>query len=179
MTPRAWRLKLPFFIISFILGVLDRSTPSGLRPSTPMTMTCLALGSLSALAVPDNAVAPSITIRPAPVMSDLSLARYLGYAALPEAATLHARLEQDARTALDHGIHLIVVQSADGSLIVGDSHHYAQTPDPFSSEAVDAEILRQYEAVLGPAPPVVERWTGTFASAAGHSVVRRPDQGVT
>ncbi len=116
---------------------------------------------------------------PAPVMSDLSLARYLGYAALPEANTLRARLEQEARAALDYGIHLITVQSEDGSLVVGDSHHYAPTPDPFSVDAVDAEILRQYEAVLGPAPRIIERWTGTFASASGHSIVRTPTEGVT
>lgn len=116
---------------------------------------------------------------PASVMSDLSLARYLGYAALPEAAALQARLTREAPQALAYGIHLIVVQGADGSLIVGDSHHYAPTPDPFSLDAVDAEILRQYQAVLGPPPPIVERWTGTFASAAGHSIVRQPADGVT
>ncbi len=115
---------------------------------------------------------------PAPVMSDLSLVRYLGYAALPEAEALKVRLQSEASEALGHGIHLIVVQSADGSLIVGDSHHYAPTPDPFSIDAVDAEILRQYEAVLGRPPAILERWTGTFASAAGHSIVRHPAEGV-
>lgn len=124
-------------------------------------------------------LAPPGWMLPAPVMSDLSLARYLGYAALPEATALRVRLEQEERQALGHGIHLIVVQGADGSLIVGDSHHYAPTPDPFSLEAVDAEILRQYQAVLGPPPPVAERWTGTFASTASHSIVREPMEGVT
>lgn len=115
---------------------------------------------------------------PAPVMSDLSMIRYLGYAALPEAAALRDRLMREEADALDHGVHLIAVQSADGSLVVGDSHDYAPTPDPFGSEAIDAAILRQYEAVLGDAPAVVERWTGTYASAAGHSIVRAPADGV-
>lgn len=121
--------------------------------------------------------APGWTL-PSPVMSDLSFIRYLGYAALPEAVALRARLEREEREALDYGIHLIAVQSADGSLIVGDSHDYAPTPDPFSVDAVDAEILAQYEAVLGPAPRIIERWTGTHASAAGHSIVREPMEGV-
>lgn len=115
---------------------------------------------------------------PAPVMSDLSMIRYAGYAALPEAAALQARLEQEEVEALAHGIHLIAVQGADGSLIVGDSHHYAATPDPFASAAVDAAILDQYAAVFGPPPKVIERWTGTYASAAGHSIVRTPMDGV-
>lgn len=111
---------------------------------------------------------------PSPVMGDLSMVRYLGYAALPEAASLRARLEAEAAESLAHGIHLIAVQGADGSLVVGDSHHYAATPDPFAPAAVEALILDAYEAVLGPAPPVVERWTGTYASAAGHSLVETP-----
>ncbi len=115
---------------------------------------------------------------PAPVMSDLSMVRYLGYAALPEAAALRARLEAEAAAALAHGIHLIVVQSADGSMVVGDNHEYAPTPDPFASSCVDSLILDTYREVLGEPPPVIERWTGTYASASGHSIVRTPADGV-
>ena len=106
------------------------------------------------------------------VMSDLGLARYAGYAALPGAQALRARLLAEQSVHLEHGVHLIVVQSADGSLVVGDSHHYAPTPDPFSHEAVDWLILDEFEAVFGrAAPPVVERWTGTYASAPDRTVI--------
>jgi FAD dependent oxidoreductase TIGR03364 len=109
---------------------------------------------------------------PAGVMSDLGLARYAGYAALPEAEALRVRLRAEQPGQLDNGVHLIVVQSADGSLVVGDSHHYATTPDPFAHEAVDRLILDEYGAALGrPAPPVLERWTGTYASASDRTVV--------
>ncbi|USQ95193.1 TIGR03364 family FAD-dependent oxidoreductase [Caulobacter sp. RL271] len=112
---------------------------------------------------------------PAPVMSDLGLVRYLGYAALPETAALRARLEAEQAAHLQHGVHLIVVQSADGSLVVGDSHHYAATPDPFVRDDVDALILDEFQAVFGQAaPPVLERWTGTYASADRHSLVEAP-----
>jgi FAD dependent oxidoreductase TIGR03364 len=104
---------------------------------------------------------------PSAIMSDLGLLRYAGYSALPEAAALRARLEAEQAEHLRHGIHLIVVQSGDGSLVVGDSHHYAPTPDPFASEAVDRLMLEEYQAALGrPAPPVLEHWMGTYASAA-------------
>ena len=106
------------------------------------------------------------------VMSDLGLVRYAGYAALPQAQAVRARLEAEQADQLANGIHLIVVQSADGSLVVGDSHHYGPTPDPFASEAVDQLILDEYEAVFGlSAPPVQERWTGTYASAADRTVL--------
>ena len=100
------------------------------------------------------------------VMSDLGLVRYLGYAERPSAAALRVRLMEEQGDQLRHGVHLIVVRSADGSLVVGDSHHYGATPDPFAPTAVDDLILDEYAAVFsGPAPTVTERWTGTYASA--------------
>jgi FAD dependent oxidoreductase TIGR03364 len=116
---------------------------------------------------------------PAPVMSDLGLVRYLGYAELPQAQPLLARLRAEQAAHLEHGVHLIVVQSADGSLVVGDSHHYAPTPDPFARDDVDGLILDEFAQVFGQAPPeVLERWTGTYASAASHSLVETPMPGV-
>ncbi len=101
-----------------------------------------------------------------PVMSDLGLVRYLGYAERPAAAALKTRLAAEQGEHLAHGVHLIAVRSADGSLVVGDSHHYAATPDPFAPTAVDELIIDEYRHVFGgPLPPVVERWTGTYASA--------------
>jgi len=102
----------------------------------------------------------------AAIMSDLGLVRYLGYSALPEADALKARLQAEQADALAHGIHLIVVQSADSSLVVGDSHHYGTTPDPFSRTEVDQLIMDEFNAVLDlPAARITERWTGIYASA--------------
>ena len=101
---------------------------------------------------------------PGAIMSDLGLVRYLGYAALPEAAALAARLANEQAAHLANGIHLIVTQSEDGSLIVGDSHHYATTPDPFASDEIDRLILDEFQAVFGIMSTVRDRWTGTYAS---------------
>lgn len=102
---------------------------------------------------------------PSAVMSDLGLARYLGYADLAEAAPLKARLAAELPQALAEGVHLIVVQNGDGSLVVGDSHRYGDAPDPFASAAVEGLILDEYRRVLGEPPAVLERWTGTHASS--------------
>lgn len=114
---------------------------------------------------------------PGSLMSDLGLGRYRGYADLAEAAPLKTRLATEQAAHLAHGIHLIVVQSADGSLVVGDSHHYAATPDPFSLEEVDALILDEFRHALGiEPPPTLERWTGTYASASDRPVlIDRPE----
>jgi len=109
---------------------------------------------------------------PGSLMSDLGLGRYSGYADLEAAAPLKARLAREQPEHLRHGIHLIVVQSADGSLVVGDSHHYAATPDPFALEEVDALILEEFRAALGiEPPPILERWVGTYASATDRPVL--------
>ena len=109
---------------------------------------------------------------PAAIMSDLGLGRYRGYADLAAAEPVKARLGVEQAEHLRHGVHLIVVQSADGSLVVGDSHHYAATPDPFSQETVDDLILEEFSAALGFAPPpTIERWIGTYASAADRPVL--------
>lgn len=120
-------------------------------------------------------LAPPGYALPAPVMSDLGLVRYGGYADLPEARPLRARLEAEQGEALAHGVHLIAVQDADGALVVGDSHHDAATPDPFASERVDQLILDEWRAATGqPAPPVLERWTGVYARGPQASLIEAP-----
>jgi len=99
------------------------------------------------------------------VMTDLSLVRYLGWAELPEAAALRARLAREQPAHLAGGVHLIVVQSADGSLIVGDTHVYGDTMDPFADEALDALVLDEFRAVFpGIDYRISERWIGTYAA---------------
>jgi D-hydroxyproline dehydrogenase subunit beta len=105
------------------------------------------------------------------VLSDLSLVRYGGFADLPAAAPLKARLAAEQPRHLAEGVHLVVAGSADGTRVVGDSHRYAATPDPFAEEAVDALILDEYAAVFGERPPVVERWIGTYASLPDRPVL--------
>jgi FAD dependent oxidoreductase TIGR03364 len=125
-----------------------------------------------------------LRVRPEPgfqlgaaVMGDLSLVRYGGYAALPQAQALRAQLQTEEGESLNHGIHLIAVQSADGTLVVGDSHHNHQSPEPFALESVDQLILRHLrETVKLQRCEVVERWTGVYPTgAATDCVIESPD----
>jgi FAD dependent oxidoreductase TIGR03364 len=99
------------------------------------------------------------------IMTDLSLIRYLGYAELPEAGPLRARLKREQAEHIAAGVHLIAVQSADGSLVVGDTHVYGHTLDPFSNARFDELVLDEFHAVFPEvAYEVAERWIGTYAS---------------
>jgi FAD dependent oxidoreductase TIGR03364 len=109
---------------------------------------------------------------PGTVMSDLSLLRYGGFATLPEASVLRRRLESEQSEFLRNGIHLIVAQGSDGSLIVGDSHHYDFTDEPFATERIYELLLDEYTAVVGRSPPAVrQRWMGTYAVANNRVVL--------
>ena len=100
------------------------------------------------------------------IMSDLGMIRYLGYAELPAAKALQTKLKEEQGAHIEAGVHLIAVRSADDTLVVGDSHHYGATPDPFSPAAVDDLILDEFDHVFaGQRPKIVERWIGTYASA--------------
>jgi FAD dependent oxidoreductase TIGR03364 len=101
---------------------------------------------------------------PAGVMSDLGLGRYRGYADLREAEPLKRRLQAEQPRCLANGVHLIAVQNADGTLVVGDSHHYEDLPSPFAPAEAEALILEEFERATGlKPPPVMARWTGTYA----------------
>ena len=101
---------------------------------------------------------------PAPVMSDLSLIRYEGYAAFPQAEALRRVAAAQESAAIANGVHLIIVQSADGSLVVGDSHHYGDLPSPFAPVEAEACILAEFHRATGFAPPqVIERWVGNYS----------------
>src|SRR5215469_16842052 len=103
---------------------------------------------------------------PGTLMSDLTLARYRGYAALPEARALEAKLRAEQPSHFAHGVHLIAAQGEDGGLIVGDSHHYDRLPAPFAPADAERDILDEYRRATGlDAPAVVERWTDVYASA--------------
>ena len=116
---------------------------------------------------------------PAAIMSDLGLVRYLGYAGAPSLPRLRAVLEAEQAAELANGVHLIVVQGADGSLVVGDSHHYGPTPDPFQPDEVDRLILDEAKAVLNlPDPRVTERWIGVYPSGPEDAFFEEPLPGV-
>ncbi|MEY8688551.1 MAG: TIGR03364 family FAD-dependent oxidoreductase [Leptothrix sp. (in: b-proteobacteria)] len=114
------------------------------------------------------------------VMTDLSLIRYPGYSAQPAAVALRAQLEAEEAAVLSQGIHLIAVQSADGSLVVGDSHRYAapdEALDWHSDPRIDALILDQLQRTLRLRQAhVTARWTGVYPSAAqADCLIEAPD----
>jgi FAD dependent oxidoreductase TIGR03364 len=105
-------------------------------------------------------------ILPGSVMTDNSLVRYLGWSELPEAKALKERIAIEMPEYVKEGIHLIVVQSADGSLVVGDSHRYGSSEEVFVSDKIEQLIIKLMYRVLSITEhTVIERWTGIYPSS--------------
>jgi len=109
--------------------------------------------------------APSVRL-PAVVMGDLSVLRYEGFATLASAAALRERVAAEQPRHVAAGVHVIVAQSADGTLVVGDSHRYDREPDA-QDEAKDVVLILEELAALVDVPgaEVIDRWTGVYPVA--------------
>ena len=112
---------------------------------------------------------------PCAIMGDLSLLRYGGFSACSAGAALRALLEREAADRLAAGVHLLLVQSADGSLVAGDSHDYGATPDPFAPAAIERMLIEEALRLIDvPDTTVIERWTGVYPSAEMPVIIEAP-----
>lgn len=73
---------------------------------------------------------------------------------------------------------MIVVQSADGSLVVGDSPHYGQVLEPFADQrVVDLIMEHLHRTVNLQQARIVQRWVGTYPrSSSTDCLIDQPDE---
>ncbi|UBU10243.1 TIGR03364 family FAD-dependent oxidoreductase [Nonomuraea gerenzanensis] len=113
------------------------------------------------------------------VLSGFSLLRYGGFAACPSEPALRARLESERPELTGIGLNLMFTQRPDGDLVVGDTHAYAVTPEPFGDDELDRHVLAESARLLGTGRLTVrERWRGVYASAPEPFLVAAPMPGV-
>lgn len=116
---------------------------------------------------------------PGAIMSDQSYARYDGFAHLPEGQALGQLLDNIQPAHRKAGVHLIIVQSADGSLIVGDSHVYDEVEQPFRDSKIDELILDELKTIMPNMNfKVMEHWIGVYASADDVVFIDTPEPNV-
>ncbi|WP_431695931.1 TIGR03364 family FAD-dependent oxidoreductase [Kocuria rhizophila] len=128
----------------------------------------------------------SLIERPAPIPADLalltgtSLARYDGFTAMPSAAALGEELAQRDPELVACKANLMAT-AIPGGVLVGDSHAYDVSPEPFVEEGLGDLLLDRAAGYLGIERPVVkQRWLGCYAdSAATNLVLERPDPRTT
>ena len=112
-------------------------------------------------------------LRPA-LLSGLSMLRYPAMQACPSAVSVRDRVRGEDPLLLDHELNLMLTQRPGGTLVLGDSHHYDRTPEPFDAEDVSELLLREGSRLLGvESLRVLHRWRGTYASSPKTGLVVR------
>lgn len=114
------------------------------------------------------------------MLTGTSLARYDGFAAMPATAALREELAEREPELVDCIANLMVTDIPEG-LLIGDSHAYDLSPEPFIDEHLAQLLLDRSTALLGIDQPVVrQRWLGRYAdSPETNLVLERPDERTT
>jgi len=110
--------------------------------------------------------APSgLALGPA-VLTGTSMLRYPAFAETDAAAALRVEMAAQHPELVEIAANVMFTQRPDGTLIVGDSHRYGVTQDPFLAESTSTTLLDAIARILGvPGLRVVERWQGIYASS--------------
>ncbi|MEO6115632.1 MAG: TIGR03364 family FAD-dependent oxidoreductase [Pseudolysinimonas sp.] len=100
------------------------------------------------------------------VLTGTSMLRYPAFAETDAAAALRVEMSAEQPELVDIVANVMFTQRPDGTLIVGDSHRYAATQDPFLAEATTDILLDAVATILGVQSLTVrERWQGVYASS--------------
>ncbi len=115
------------------------------------------------------------------VLTATSMLRYGAFVEMPSAPALLAEVQAQDPALLDIGANVMFTQRPDGTLLLGDSHAYQKTADPFLTETTSALLLDRIQDVLGVDNlNVTERWQGIYASSeVGPLLVATVAPGVT
>lgn len=118
---------------------------------------------------------------PHAVASGWSLRRYGSFGIAPSRVALRDQpIPDDLRR---NGIHVLIKPEADGSLTIGDSHHYSPSEEA-ASDRIDADveraILREAARLVPDADlEVAERWIGRYpVFPEGEWLTKHPAPGI-
>jgi D-hydroxyproline dehydrogenase subunit beta len=107
-----------------------------------------------------------MVLRPA-VLTGTSMLRYPAFAETDAADALRAEMAAARPDLGEIGANVMFTQRPNGTLIVGDSHRYSKTMDPFQAEKTSRILLSEIAQILGVSTlKVKERWQGIYASSA-------------
>jgi D-hydroxyproline dehydrogenase subunit beta len=106
-----------------------------------------------------------IRIDPA-VFTGSSLLRYGGFSSTDAADAVRAELASTDPDLVAAGVNLMCTQRPDGRIVIGDTHTYETTLDPFDDESADVLLLDRFSRLFGADDLVVRRrWRGVYASS--------------
>ncbi|MFF2844374.1 TIGR03364 family FAD-dependent oxidoreductase [Paenarthrobacter sp. NPDC057981] len=114
------------------------------------------------------------------VLTATSMLRYPAFTDMPAAAALRDEVRANQPGLLDIGANVMFTQRPDGTIILGDSHHYHPTADPFLDESVTRTLNSDISSRIGAPLEIIQRWQGVYASSdVAPLLVRDVQPGVT
>ncbi|YCK80796.1 TIGR03364 family FAD-dependent oxidoreductase [Arthrobacter sp. D3-18] len=114
------------------------------------------------------------------VLTATSMLRYPAFTDMPAAAALHSEVLEKQPELLEIGANVMFTQRPDGTIILGDSHHYHRTADPFLDESVTDTLNSEITGRIGEPLEIIQRWQGIYASSdVAPILVRDVQPGVT
>lgn len=111
----------------------------------------------------------------------LTLRHYDAFQKCPSLAKVSARYDQENLAYKENGVHVLVSQNASGEFIVGDSHQYGKTIEPFDNEAVNTTIMQYLSSFFYTERlTITERWHGVYPKyKEGLHLLLEPEKNVT
>ncbi|MGO4144625.1 TIGR03364 family FAD-dependent oxidoreductase [Paenarthrobacter sp. YAF11_1] len=114
------------------------------------------------------------------VLTATSMLRYPAFTDMPTAAALRSEVLENQPELLEIGANVMFTQRPDGTIILGDSHHYHRTADPFLDESVTTTLNAEITGRIGEPLEIIQRWQGIYASSdVAPILVREVQPGVT
>jgi FAD dependent oxidoreductase TIGR03364 len=113
----------------------------------------------------------------------LSLTHYHGFQHAGDAINqLKKEYEDKYPEYLKWGIHVMASQNQDGEIIIGDSHEYGLTHDPFDRQNINQMILDYLKSFASfPDASISATWNGVYPKMTNGQTecILSPEQGVT
>lgn len=127
-----------------------------------------------------KAAAPGLNVGPS-LCAGLTLRHYAAFGACPSLKRVDQRYDESFPAYKEFGIHVLLSQNNAGELIIGDSHQYGLTLDPFNTEEIDRMILDYLHTFLKiDNLQIIERWNGTYPKLPGKlNLITSPEPDVT
>lgn len=101
----------------------------------------------------------------------LTLRHYAAFRNCPSLASVDQRYDTENLEWKTNGVHVLVSQSPYGDWIIGDSHHYGKTLEPFDQEHVNGLILDYLRSFVDTdGMNIVERWNGIYPKSGDNQV---------
>lgn len=104
------------------------------------------------------------------ICGGLTLLHYDSFKHISSLQQLKIRIEKEKPLYIKYGIHVLISQHGNGELILGDSHEYGNTLDPFISEEINTLIIKEINRIyLIPELTIDQKWIGIYAKYPGFS----------